>query len=476
MHWTLYYRDAGSFGFGSALALNGIDESHRRPVASKPEPLQLLGKTMPNSRLIHFSTCLATLFSLTHCGGNTASPAPCSADQAGCVSAGAGNSSTGTTTHGTATGGATSAGGITSVGATTAAGGSSATGGTSAKTSAAGGSSATGGTTANGGTAPTGGTSAKTSTGTNSVGGTTPTGGTSSVTTTAAATGGSTSDQSGVALAKAGDKVTTSTDYLNLGEIRLLNNRWGTDELNAAKSGSCNTTMSVNVNSDKSVGYTFNRGNCGDDGSHPDFPELEFGINPFGASSSLRTSPAFSSTTLLPIQIKDIKSASVNLGSFNLNIPNKSGARWDNCFEFWLSQRNPATDPDPGVYAEVIAFYTWETDPKLMWACDQSGSVQAGDKSYDLCHQKDSWPTSGSTQWRFFHFNMQGGPSDSFSGKVDAKAFLDWLVQKYNVSTDLWVTRFEVGTEFDDNTSGSVSISSVAFEVNSQTRSVVIAQ
>jgi hypothetical protein len=257
-----------------------------------------------------------------------------------------GSSATGGTSAKTsAVGGSSATGGTTAK--TSAVGGSSATGGTTAKTSAVGGSSATGGTTAKtsavggstatGGTTPTGGSSAKTST--NSVGGTTPTGGTTSVATTAAATGGSTADQSGVPLAKAGDKVTASTDYLNLGEIRLLNNRWGTDELNAARSGSCNTTLSVNVNSDKSVGYTFNRGNCGDDGSHPDFPELEFGINPFGASSSLRTSPAFSSTTLLPIQIKNITSASVNLGSFNLNIPNKSGARWDNCFEFWLSQR-----------------------------------------------------------------------------------------------------------------------------------------
>jgi len=463
---------------------------------------------MPKSRLLHFSTCLATLFALTHCGGNTASPAP--------ISAGGGNSSTGTS-QGTATGGATSASSTTSVGGSaatggttakaSAAGGSSATGGTTAKASAAGGSSATGGTTAKasaaGGSSATGGTTAKASAaggssaaggtaasgGTSSTGGTTtkastssvgglaPTGGTTSVATTAAATGGTQADQSGVPLAKASDKVTTSTGYLNLGEIRLLNNRWGTDELNA-KGGSCNTTMSVNVNSDKSVGYTFNRGNCGDDGSHPDFPELEFGINPFGATSSLRTSPAFSSTTLLPIQIKDITSASVNLNSFNLNIPNKSGARWDNCFEFWLSQNNPVTSSNPGVYAEVIAFYTWETDPKLMWACDQSGSVQAGDKSYNLCHQKDAWPTSPTdgTQWRFFHFNMQGGPSDSFTGKVDAKAFLDWLVQKYSVSTDLWLTRIEIGTEFDDSTSGSVTINSVAFEVNSQTRSVVIAQ
>src|SRR6185312_5981672 len=101
--------------------------------------------------------------------------------------------------------------------------------------------------------------------GTSATGGTTGSGGSS-------ATGGTPgTDQGGVALAKPGDKTTTSKQYLNLGDMRLINNRWGSDGLN------CSGTMqSVFVNSDKTIGWSFNRGNCGDSNhANPDFPEVE---------------------------------------------------------------------------------------------------------------------------------------------------------------------------------------------------------
>jgi hypothetical protein len=102
-----------------------------------------------------------------------------------------------------------------------------------------------------------------------------------------------------------------------------------------------------------------------------------------------------------------------------------------------LSQRNPVTDSNPGVYAEVIAFWGWETG---RWPCDKtlSATVNGGDKTYKLCHQDDQW---ASGQWRYFQFWVNGGPYTSYSGKVDVKAFLDWLVSAYGYSRDLWVTR-----------------------------------
>ena len=61
-------------------------------------------------------------------------------------------------------------------------------------------------------------------------------------------------DQDGVPLGKAGDTTSTSKKYINLGDMRLINNRWGSDALG------CNgTQQSVTVNSDKSVGWTFTR-------------------------------------------------------------------------------------------------------------------------------------------------------------------------------------------------------------------------
>ena len=202
-----------------------------------------------------------------------------------------------------AKGGASAAGGVSSTGGSTAngatnitGGASSATGGSTAKssTSATGGlSNATGGSTAKSSTSATGGlsnaTGGKTSTGaTNATGGTGATG-SSPATGGAPATGGSAGcaavDQGGKALAKLGDKTSVTNDYLNLCTARLLNNNWGSVAIQQSGK-SCSAPESVEVNSDGSLGWTFNRGNCADDGSHPDYPELEYGVAPFGSASS----------------------------------------------------------------------------------------------------------------------------------------------------------------------------------------------
>jgi len=39
------------------------------------------------------------------------------------------------------------------------------------------------------------------------------------------------------------------------------------------------------------------------------------------------------------------------------------------------------------------------------------------------------------------------------------------------VPKDLWLTRLEVGTEIDDDTSGTVRMNNVTFEVNGEERS-----
>ena len=129
------------------------------------------------------------------------------------------------------------------------------------------------------------------------------------------------------------------------------------------------------VNSDKSVGWTFNRRRCGGSRGDPDFPEVEFGVAPFGTTSSLLTTPTFSSTTLLPIQLKDLQSASVNVDNFSISFSG-SPPYWDNNVEFWISKNDPRTSTDGGVYAEIIMFTGWHAS-RLQhdggWPCDKSG-------------------------------------------------------------------------------------------------------
>lgn len=283
-------------------------------------------------------------------------------------------------------------------------------------------------------------------------------------------------DEGGKPNAALGSSSDVAQDYLRLGEIRILNNNWGSEDLGCTAP---NSTMSVFLNQDSSFGWTFNRGDCAaaTDSSHPDFPQLEFGIHPFGIGSHLATSPEFTSTTLLPLQIKDITSASVKVDNLSINLQNQES--WNTTMEFWLSERDPVNDPNPGVYAELMTWWGWDQG---RWPCDMNGDgmvdygdrVSAGSMDYTLCHQDDTWADG----WRYYQFRAGDGSDGNikheFNGTVDVKALLEYLVTKRGYSRDLWLTRMEVGSEIDDNTSGTVSMRGVTFEVNGESRSQVI--
>ncbi len=284
-------------------------------------------------------------------------------------------------------------------------------------------------------------------------------------------------DQNGKSNAAPGESTDVPQDYLRLGEIRILNNNWGSEDLGCSAPTS---TMSVFVNEGGSFGWNFDRGDCAPamDSSHPDFPQVEFGIHPFGIGSDLQTSPPFSSTTLLPTQLKNITSVSISLDQLNLALQNQT--TWNLSMEFWLSERDPVNDPNPGVYAEIMAWWGWQNG---RWPCDLNNdgmvdygdSVQAGAMQYTLCHQDDNWASG----WRYYQFRAGDGSDGNirtnFNGSIDVKAFIDYLVNNRGYSQELWLTRLEIGSEIDDNTSGTVSTNGVTFEVNGETRSQVIA-
>jgi hypothetical protein len=279
-------------------------------------------------------------------------------------------------------------------------------------------------------------------------------------------------DQTGKANATLGSRSDVPQDYLRLGEIRILNNNWGSEDLGCTAP---NSTMSVFLNQDGGFGWDFSRGDCAapTDSSHPDFPQVEFGIHPFGIGSPLATSPEFSSTTLLPLQIKDINSASVSVDNLTINLQNQDS--WNITFEFWLSEGNPL-EPNPKVYAELMTWWGWDAG---RWPCGDGGvqysdRVTAGSMDYTLCHQNDNWADG----WRYYQFRAGDGSDGNikrdFNGNVDVKALLEYLVTQRNYSRDLWVTRLEVGSEIDDNTSGTVSMRGITFEINGESRSQII--
>jgi len=358
---------------------------------------------------------------------------------------GSGGSSTSGGSSGTSSGGAVGTG----------SGGSSGTASGGASGTASGGSNGSGGANSGGGSGTASGGSGTASGGSGTgTGGRANTGG--STGSGGAATGGAGPkvDMGGIPLAKPGDMTNVSRKYLNLGEMRVINNRWGSDELNCA-----GTTQRVFIGTDGSLNWEFNRPACGGAKAKPDYPEIEFGVAPFGATNSLLTTPAFSSTMVLPKQVKDLTSASILIDTLQISL--QKPTIWNINFEIWLSQKNPLTDPNPGVYAEIIAFWGWENG---RWPCDKSGNLaNAGSHSYHMCHQSDTWADG---KWRFYNFNVDNGPLTTFNGTVNVKAFIDYVVKTYGLSTDLWLTRMEVGSEIDDNTQGSVKIKNITFEVN----------
>jgi hypothetical protein len=328
--------------------------------------------------------------------------------------------------------------------------------------------------TGSGGAAGAGGTTATGSGGAAGAGGTTVTGtGGAAGAGGATGAGGAIVDQGGVPLATTNSGcLSGSKQYFNLGDMRLINNRSGSDAR-----GCVGTMQKVCIDTDRSLSWTFNRPTCGGSRADPDYPEVEFGVAPFGTGSSSLVTPAYSSTTLLPIQISALTTASVTVDTFSttFQIPNY----WDSNFEFWISQDDPTKNADARVYAEIVVFLGWEANRQNSaqggWSCASSGTVP--NTNFNLCHQSDTW----SSGYRFFNFVVSNGPLSSFNGKVDIKAILAWVMQNYSTSSNsalpsfsqsMWLTGIDLGTEIDDNTTGSAQVNNLTFEINGASRSV----
>ncbi|HEY6077807.1 MAG TPA: hypothetical protein VIW29_03345 [Polyangiaceae bacterium] len=253
------------------------------------------------------------------------------------------------------------------------------------------------------------------------------------------------------------------SDYFVLGEARLLNNNWGAQALG------CNAPYEIYVNADKTFGWKWDRATttCGGDKSKPDYPEVEFGMHPFGVSQQIITSPDYSSTTILPIQVKDVTTASVKIEG--LSITPTSDAAWNMNFEMWFSEQHPATGTHTTAYGETMNWFGWSSD-QYNWN-GVLGGLEAG-QSYDLLHSDDHWPAGQAQQWKYRQYRLKNSVKQ-FDGTVDVKKILDHLVGE-GWPSSLWIARFEVGTELDDGSAGTVSIKKITFEVNGQQRATEV--
>ena len=214
------------------------------------------------------------------------------------------------------------------------------------------------------------------------------------------------------------------------------------------------------VNQDGTYGWTWNRGNVGDN-TNPNFPEVEFGINPWGRDTD-PWEELPSSTDALPLQVRDINSATLTLrADWSVN-----AERYNLTFETWLVNRDPRTGPasdGAAIIAELMAFFAW--DPTY-WpeTPETSGSFNGGGNNYTL-YQDTAWD-----EWQYFQARISTGSPGPGSANItfNIKAYLDYVVGR-GYSSDLWVARFEVGNEVFPNSNGQITIRQLSYELNGQT-------
>jgi chitinase len=238
---------------------------------------------------------------------------------------------------------------------------------------------------------------------------------------------------------------------LYLGEMRLLTNEW-TDP--AAET--CVFLDQAGV-----YGWRWQRGATGlpPNPTYPNYPEVEFGINPWNTKGIDE-----STTTLLPLQLKDISSASMSIDVHTDVGGNDHG--WNLAFELWLSDKDPTLGP-ANPKGEIMVFLSNSSD-YYPQAPETDQTLDDGAHSYKLYVSSDNWGTWG--YYRQYRLDTHDG---KFTGKLNIGAFLKHYVEQEHWDANLWVTRFELGNEVYQNTGGTTKIKNLSFEVNGQTRQAV---
>lgn len=269
----------------------------------------------------------------------------------------------------------------------------------------------------------------------------------------AASTGGTTGEPT-IQVAARGTKYCDDTT-LWLGEMRAMTNEW-TDPA----ADTC-----VWLNEDGTFGWNWTRGATGmaPNPTYPNYPEIEFGINPWAKVGDQ------SSTTLLPKKIKEITSASMTLDVNTVISGGNNSQGWNLAFEMWFTDADPTKGPAK-VKGELMVFLAnapgyWPTEAKTNVIVSSNG------KDYKLFESADDWGDWG--YYRQYRLNTQDG---AFNGKLDILPFLKRYVEQEGGNGEYFVTRFEIGDETFQNSGGTTTFKSLAFEVNGETRQALTTQ
>lgn len=218
--------------------------------------------------------------------------------------------------------------------------------------------------------------------------------------------------------------------------FKLLNNVWGSQ-------GSEQCIKSFN---DGSVGWNWTRNYS--TSRNPNYPEILHGNKPWGNSTE---------SELLPVRADNIWSMEIN--NLELSTSVNGTGKWNTAFELWVTSERPEGDVSQSITDEIIIFLESEGM--------DSATLEDEKAVYDGCNTYSYYQYSpSSTDHRYHQFRVQG---DEIPRKVNLKPFLQYILEQEFTDgqrRNHWVTGFELGNEYWDDTYGTTHVNQLDYSVN----------
>jgi hypothetical protein len=207
------------------------------------------------------------------------------------------------------------------------------------------------------------------------------------------------------------------------GEFRLLNNDWG----------SADVDMCVWTGENGSYGYEWATRTT--DGP-PNYPQVLLGTKPWGTDTGVADFP--------------VRRGAVDQFEMTVDIDvDVSGGAWNLAEEWWLLERPPGEETETHRY-EIMLVLDWGggldhyMEERGVWT-DDYGNVIDHWAHYD----------NGGTDAEFHIFRVRGGLT---TGTVDLDPVIGFLSDRYGVDGELWLSGVELGTEYWQGAGGEVTV------------------
>lgn len=218
-----------------------------------------------------------------------------------------------------------------------------------------------------------------------------------------------------------------------------INNMWSTTD----------ATQCIFRNDDDSYGWHWNRGATSS--SSPNYPEVLCGTKPWGSCTG---------SSLFPKRRGDF--TQLDLALSKNSTYEKTQGEWNLAEEWWLTDAKPGCGTNVGdrITHEVMLVLEWSDDHNHGTPIESNATEDRFGNTIDYWAHYDN-------DWSFHIFRIA---ANAVPTNVDLKAVMDYMSSNVaSVTPDLWVTGIEVGNEYWDDTTGSITWDRLDVTVNGTT-------